>query len=56
LVRLDAYEGALYARRLVTAVLADGARKQVHAYLIAPQFDGRLSDQDWSLEEYQRRR
>ena len=55
LARLDEYEGGMYVRRPVTAVLADGTSREAHAYLIAPHFEGRLSNHDWSLDEYQRR-
>jgi gamma-glutamylcyclotransferase (GGCT)/AIG2-like uncharacterized protein YtfP len=54
LPRLDAYEGEMYVRRLVTVVLPDGTREEAHTYLIAPEFEDRLSDEEWSLAEYQK--
>lgn len=55
LARLDAYEGELYVRRPVTVVLADGTQRNAATYLIAPGFERRMTESDWSLEAYRRR-
>jgi len=51
LVLLDAFEGAMYRREMVT--VAVGVRVQPAAsYVCAPGLAHRLSDADWSLDDF----
>jgi gamma-glutamylcyclotransferase (GGCT)/AIG2-like uncharacterized protein YtfP len=52
--RLDRFEGPMY-RRTAAAVILKGAGNEKAAaetYVIAPEHLDRLSDRDWSIEEF----
>ena len=52
--RLDRFEGHLYVRTEVVAICDSGEHVNVQAYVIAPSFSDRLSDDDWSYENFQK--
>jgi len=50
--RLDDFEGSLYLRSEVSVRGADGVAIDAQAYVIAPAYHGRLSDEAWSYEDF----
>jgi gamma-glutamylcyclotransferase (GGCT)/AIG2-like uncharacterized protein YtfP len=53
-LRLDRFEGAMYARRFVNVVLADGRTESVYTYIIRPEFEGRLESTEWDFGAFLR--
>ncbi len=54
--RLDRFEGAMYARRLVQVELADGALLPAGVYVVQPEFMDRLDRSDWDFADFIRNR
>jgi uncharacterized damage-inducible protein DinB len=54
-LRLDRFEGEMYARRFVNVVLADGRAETVYAYIIRPEFEGRIESTEWDFEAFLQR-
>ena len=52
LKRLDHYEGDLYERSAVIIQLANGHWLDAHSYVIKPDYQSMMSDQDWHLENF----
>jgi gamma-glutamylcyclotransferase (GGCT)/AIG2-like uncharacterized protein YtfP len=53
-LRLDRFEGEMYERRFVNVVLADGRTETVYAYIVRPEFEGRLGLTEWDFEAFLR--
>jgi gamma-glutamylcyclotransferase (GGCT)/AIG2-like uncharacterized protein YtfP len=53
-LRLDRFEGEMYARQAVSVLADGGMRLPAWTYLVAPAFLHELSDEDWSFEEFLR--
>jgi gamma-glutamylcyclotransferase (GGCT)/AIG2-like uncharacterized protein YtfP len=52
--RLDQFEGDIYSRRVVTVEMEDGSFRPAQTYVLRPEFEGRLSEESWSLREFLR--
>ncbi|HVL01067.1 MAG TPA: gamma-glutamylcyclotransferase family protein [Dongiaceae bacterium] len=53
LTRLDAYEGELYRRIRITAIVdADGSAVSAWVYAIAPWAQDRVTKEPWRLDQY----
>lgn len=52
LTLLDQFEDILYERRLVSI---ESAECQAFVYVIKDEYKGRLSDEEWSLEEFKQK-
>jgi gamma-glutamylcyclotransferase (GGCT)/AIG2-like uncharacterized protein YtfP len=50
--RLDRFEGPLYRRTAVVAVLEGGDPVKAQAYVIAPNNLSRLSDREWRFDHF----
>ena len=51
--RLDPFEGPMYRRTAVDVVFTEsGENTAAEAYVIAPEFEDRLSDRSWSFEDF----
>jgi gamma-glutamylcyclotransferase (GGCT)/AIG2-like uncharacterized protein YtfP len=53
-LRLDRFEGEMYERRFVDVLLTDGRTESVYAYIIRPEFEGRLESTEWDFEAFLR--
>ena len=54
LERLDAFEGSLYRRTLVTVTASTAQALDAYAYILSPAHVARLSKVDWSYEAFLR--
>ena len=52
IARLDRFEGEEYRRIKVTVRLADGSELTCQTYLFRPEYRHRLSDREWSFEDF----
>ncbi len=52
--RLDRFEGEMYARRSVRALLEDGTSTDAATYVVKAEFTHRLTASEWSYEEFLR--
>ena len=52
---LDAYEGAMYEKRLVSVTYADGTEEAVLTYVVAPAYRHRLDSKVWCLDAFMSR-
>lgn len=50
--RLDRFEGEMYQRIKVCALLKDGSSVEVHTYVVKNEHVGRLRAKDWSFEQF----
>ena len=50
--RLDDFESDVYYRGQVKVTLENGRRVSAHAYIMAPDHAGLLTDQHWDLEQF----
>ena len=54
LARLDAYEGVQYRRIRVWVAVGNGKRVQTWTYVLQPRYYHRLTDANWSVEQFSR--
>ncbi len=52
LQRLNVFESYIYYRKEVVVSLANHEHVPAYAYVIAPEFENRLTGQAWELEEF----
>jgi gamma-glutamylcyclotransferase (GGCT)/AIG2-like uncharacterized protein YtfP len=52
LLLLDRYEGTEYRRARVSVTTEQGRQAQAWVYIIRPQYEARLSDRKFNLEEF----
>lgn len=54
LLRLDRFEGQMYARQLVLVQLSSGDPLACEAFVIEPEYLGLVDDSPWDFEYFQR--
>jgi gamma-glutamylcyclotransferase (GGCT)/AIG2-like uncharacterized protein YtfP len=52
LMRLDRYEGVEYRRLRVSVMTLEGRRMHAWVYILRPQYEGKLSDRKFNLENF----
>ena len=50
--RLDAFEGEMYQRQIVSVNLADSASVEVYTFVVRPEFENRLDSSEWNFEKF----